>query len=148
MVPDNMLLPFQKFVKIESPVGILLLIATILALVWVNAGVVLNSGTELETVLALNIVICLVLGKSIGITSIILLAKKIKRIEVPFDITNTQIVGVSFLAAISFTMAIFIASLAFANSPTYINSAKTGILIGSLNSAIIGYLALSFKVNK
>lgn len=113
-----------------------------------NAGVVINSGAELETVLILNIIICLVLGKSIGITSIILFAKKIKLIEVPSDIGNTQIVGVSFLAGIGFTMAIFIAGLAFANSPTYIDSAKIGILIGSLISAIIGYLILRLKANK
>lgn len=110
-----------------------------------NAGVVLNSGAELETTLVLNIIICLVLGKSIGITSIILFAKKIKLIEVPPDISNTQIVGVSFLAGIGFTMAIFITSLAFANSPTYIDSAKIGILIGSLISAIIGFALLRLK---
>lgn len=110
-----------------------------------NAGVVLNSGAELETALVLNIIICLVLGKSIGITSIILFAKKIKLIEVPSDITNKQIIGVSFLAGIGFTMAIFIASLAFANSPTYIDSAKIGILVGSLISAIIGFALLRLK---
>jgi NhaA family Na+:H+ antiporter len=110
-----------------------------------NAGVIFNSGVELETALVINIIICLVLGKSIGITSIVLFAKRIKLITVPSDISNTQIIGVSFLAGIGFTMAIFIASLAFANSPTYIDSAKIGILIGSLISAIIGFALLRLK---
>lgn len=113
-----------------------------------NAGVLINSNIDLDTSLIRNIIICLVLGNSIGISSIILLAKKIKLIEVPKEISNRQIVGVSFLAGIGFTMAIFIASLAFENSPAYIDSAKIGILIGSLISAVIGFTILRLKTNK
>jgi len=113
-----------------------------------NAGVLLSSDIELDTILIRNIIICLVLGNSIGITSIILLAKKIKLIEVPKEISNRQIIGVSFLAGIGFTMAIFIASLAFENSPAYIDSAKIGILIGSLISAVIGFTILRVNTYK
>ncbi len=110
-----------------------------------NAGVVINSDMTLDYDLIKNITICLVFGNFIGISSIILTAKKIKLIEVPQDISNWQIVGVSFLAGIGFTMAIFVASLAFSESPKYIDSAKIGILIGSFLSAIIGYCILRFK---
>lgn len=110
-----------------------------------NAGVSINNDVGLDIVLIANIIICLVFGNSIGISSIILLAKKIKIIEVPKDISTRQIVGVSFLAGIGFTMAIFIASLAFENQPIFINSAKIGILIGSLISAIIGFFIISVK---
>ncbi|NHZ85327.1 MAG: Na+/H+ antiporter NhaA [Planctomycetia bacterium] len=110
-----------------------------------NAGVSINNDVGLDIVLIANIIICLVFGNSIGISSIILLAKKIKIIEVPKDISTRQIVGVSFLAGIGFTMAIFIASLAFENQPIFINSAKIGILIGSLISAIIGFFVISVK---
>ncbi|HED37327.1 MAG TPA: sodium:proton antiporter, partial [Ignavibacteria bacterium] len=113
-----------------------------------NAGVLINSNIVLETALIRNIIICLVLGNSIGISSIILFVKKIKLIEVPKEISNRQIIGVSFLAGIGFTMAIFIASLAFENSPTYIASAKIGILIGSFISALIGFIILRLKTNK
>ena len=112
-----------------------------------NAGVVLSSNSELDTSLIRNIIICLVIGNSIGISTIIFLARKIKLIEIPKEINNQQIVGVSFLAGIGFTMAIFIASLAFENSPMYIDSAKIGILIGSFISAVIGYLVLRFNKN-
>jgi len=110
-----------------------------------NSGVVLNSDLDMDTLLIINIAICLVLGKSIGITSIILFAKKMKFIEVPSDISSKHIVGVSFLAGIGFTMAIFIASLAFADSPKYIDSAKIGVLIGSFIAALIGYIFLRYK---
>lgn len=107
-----------------------------------NAGVLIDSSAYVDKAIVTNIVICLVLGKAIGISSIVMLAKKIKLIEVPGDIGFKNIIGVSFLAGIGFTMAIFIASLAFASTPEFIDSAKTGILIGSFISAIIGYLIL------
>lgn len=113
-----------------------------------NAGVALTSDGGLETALIVNIIICLILGKSIGISAVIFLARKMRIIEVPSDITNKQIIGVSFLAGIGFTMAIFIASLAFNNSPEYIDSAKIGILIGSFLSAIIGFSILRFNTVK
>ncbi len=113
-----------------------------------NAGVLLNSNIPLDTSLIGIIIICLVLGNSIGISTIILLANKIKLIEIPKEISTKQIVGVSFLAGIGFTMAIFIASLAFEGSQQYIDSAKIGILIGSLISAIIGFTILRWKTNK
>ena len=107
-----------------------------------NAGVAIGDISSLDTGLITTITICLIFGNSIGITTIILLAKKIKLIDVPADISNQHIVGVSFLAGIGFTMAIFIASLAFAEAPNYIDSAKIGILIGSVASAVIGYFIL------
>ncbi|MDY7395387.1 Na+/H+ antiporter NhaA [Aureibaculum sp. 2210JD6-5] len=109
-----------------------------------NAGVMINSDIAFENALIINIIICLVLGKSIGISTVVLFAKKLKLIQVPSDISNRQIIGVSFLAGIGFTMAIFIASLAFSDSPQYIDSAKIGILIGSLLSAAIGFFILRF----
>lgn len=113
-----------------------------------NAGVLIDSSAYLDTALVTNIIICLVLGKGIGITGIVLLAKKLKLIVVPNDISVKQIIGVSFLAGIGFTMAIFIASLAFASTPEFIDSAKIGILIGSFISAIIGYLILRMDSGK
>ena len=107
-----------------------------------NAGVLIDSSANMETALVINIIICLILGKGIGISSFVLLCKKMKLITIPSDISFKQILGVSFLAGIGFTMAIFIASLAFATSPEFIDSAKIGILIGSFISAIIGYIIL------
>ncbi|WP_179333462.1 Na+/H+ antiporter NhaA [Winogradskyella costae] len=113
-----------------------------------NAGVLISGTENLEIALVTNIIICLVLGKGIGISLIVLLAKKIRLIEVPSEISFKHILGVSFIAGIGFTMAIFIASLAFASTPEFIDSAKVGILIGSLISAIIGYIILSSTSKK
>ena len=111
-----------------------------------NAGVlILDSNAHLDSALIIHIALCLILGNSIGITTIITTVKKLKIIEVPKDINAQHIVGVSFLAGIGFTMAIFIASLAFAQSPEFLGSAKIGVLLGSLISAIIGYLILRYN---
>jgi NhaA family Na+:H+ antiporter len=113
-----------------------------------NAGVIISSDVPMDTDLIVTITLCLILGNSIGITGIILLVKKLKIISIAPQISNYHILGVSFLAGIGFTMAIFIASLAFAGQPVLISSAKIGILIGSIGSAIIGFSILRFSPTK
>lgn len=107
-----------------------------------NAGVALSSDIPLEWPLIINLAIALVLGNSIGISTIVLLAKKFKLVQVPESISNIHIIGVSFIAGVGFTMSIFIATLAFVNTPEYVDSAKVGILIGSLISGAIGAIIL------
>lgn len=110
-----------------------------------NAGVLIDSSVHIDMPLVYHIMLCLVLGKGLGIPFIVLLAQKLNLVQIPSDISKMQILGVSFVAGIGFTMAIFIAGLAFISSPEYIASAKIGILLGSLLSAIIGYLILRFS---
>jgi NhaA family Na+:H+ antiporter len=62
----------------------------------------------------------------------------------PQGVKPIQVIGISFLAGIGFTMAIFIANLAFVTNPEFIDSAKVGILIGSFASGILGYLVLRY----
>jgi NhaA family Na+:H+ antiporter len=110
-----------------------------------NAGVQITSDVPLDITLIRNMIICLVAGNSIGITSLVFIFSKLKLVEIPSDIAFRQVVGVAFLAGVGFTMAIFIAGLAFAGTPELIDSAKVGILIGSIISAIIGYVILWFS---
>jgi Na+:H+ antiporter, NhaA family len=49
--------------------------------------------------------------------------------------------GVGLLGGIGFTMALFIAMLAFEESPV-LDQAKIGVLAASVCAAIIGYLVL------
>lgn len=48
------------------------------------------------------------------------------------------------LAGVGFTMSMFIASLAFSGAADLMDSAKIGIMGGSLVSGIGGYLTLRF----
>jgi NhaA family Na+:H+ antiporter len=57
-----------------------------------------------------------------------------------------QIYGVSLLCGIGFTMALFVANLAFID-PAHLNEAKLAILIGSTISAIAGTIVLRRSLN-
>jgi Na+/H+ antiporter NhaA len=49
-----------------------------------------------------------------------------------------SIIGVELLAGIEFTMSICIAELSFPGNPYYLNIAKTGFMLSSMISAILG----------
>jgi NhaA family Na+:H+ antiporter len=59
----------------------------------------------------------------------------------PQGVTWLQIYGLSFLTGIGFTMSLFIGTLAF-DSAEHATGVRLGVLIGSLLSAVCGYLLL------
>ncbi|MCT4614323.1 MAG: Na+/H+ antiporter NhaA [Marinifilaceae bacterium] len=113
-----------------------------------NSGISINLDSNLDISLIINIIICLIIGKGLGVSSFVYLAKWLKLLSIPKELCFKQIIGVSFLAGIGFTMAIFIASLAFKGEDTYITSAKLGIFIASILAAIIGYSILRLSKPK
>jgi Na+:H+ antiporter, NhaA family len=110
-----------------------------------NAGVVISGNTSPEVPLLSNLAISLILGKSLGITLATYTGLKLKWIELPTGVTMPQIIGVSFLAGVGFTMSIFIANLAFPGDPLFADSAKLGILLGSVIAGTLGYLILRLQ---
>ncbi len=113
-----------------------------------NAGVAFSMDMYLDWSLITNIVLALFLGKLIGITSLSWLSIKLKLAELPDNVNFTQIAGVAILAGVGFTMSIFIANLAFFENFECIDSAKVGIIIGSLISGIVGFLILKYSGKK
>lgn len=107
-----------------------------------NAGVTLSAGTTLNMNLVLTIAVALVVGKSVGIFGMSKVALATGVSTLPEGVSERQILGVSLLAGVGFTMAIFIANLAFRDNPAMLDSAKIGILIGSLLAGLLGYLIL------
>ncbi len=114
-----------------------------------NAGVSLQGVTlaGLTSLLPLGIMAGLFIGKPLGISLFCWLALKLKWASLPEGTTCKQIMAVGILCGIGFTMSIFIATLAFGSvDPALINWAKLGILIGSVLSAVVGYLILRQRV--
>jgi Na+:H+ antiporter, NhaA family len=116
-----------------------------------NAGVSLNGvGVgDLVAPLPLGIALGLFVGKQLGIFASIWLSVKLRLAARPKDASWTQVYGVSLLCGIGFTMSLFIGGLAFAD-PSKGDAVKIGVLMGSLASALCGYvlLRLAAKPNR
>ena len=65
----------------------------------------------------------------------------------PDNINWSHILGAGMLGGIGFTMSLFISNLAY-DSIIVINQAKLGILIGSLISAILGFVYLKIILKR
>ncbi|WP_394129706.1 Na+/H+ antiporter NhaA [Shewanella maritima] len=116
-----------------------------------NAGLSLSgmSVSSLAEPITLGIILGLLLGKPIGIMLFSWAAVKLKLAELPPNIGWMQIVPVSFMCGIGFTMSVFISSLAFENAPdAFGDFARLGILTGSLIAAVIGYVWLDKSLPK
>lgn len=108
-----------------------------------NAGITF-SGSFVESIsspVALGIVLGLVVGKFVGIVGFSRLLIATKLTSLPDGVTWRHIYGAALLAAVGFTMSLFITELAF-KSPEYILQAKFGILVASVIGGISGYLVL------
>lgn len=106
-----------------------------------NAGVVFNFSEDTNLALSANIALSMIFGKAIGIFLFSWLSIKTKLSALPNNITFKMIGGLSILGGLGFTMSLFINNLAYTDQ-SLIDSAKMGILIGSIITGILGYLAL------
>jgi len=109
-----------------------------------NAGVVLSAGIQLDITLISSLALSLFLGKTIGVSLFSYAAVRMKVASLPAGVSFGQIFGVALLAGVGFTMAVFIANLAFTDAAMLMDSAKAGILAGSAVSGISGYLMLRY----
>ena len=110
-----------------------------------NAGVVFSFSSESNFDLSANIALSLIIGNAIGIFLFSWLSVKLKLAELPESVSYKQLVGVSFLGGLGFTMSLFINNLAYTDQ-ILIDSAKVGILIGSSLAGFTGYLILKFTL--
>ena len=105
-----------------------------------NAGVALQGGdTELagSSALMLAVAAALVLGKPLGVLLVCFAAVKLRLCSLPSGMGWGHMLLVGLLAGIGFTMAIFIATLAF-DDAALLNAAKLGVLAASAVAAVVG----------
>ena len=109
-----------------------------------NAGVDLSGDAVVAAAsspVAAGVAAGLLLGKPIGIIGFSWLAVRTRLAVLPESVGWAALAGVGMLAGIGFTVAIFIATLAFAD-PAQLAGAKMAILAASLVAGCLGFLVL------
>ena len=104
-----------------------------------NSGVELSSeaiSDALNSPIAWGIVAGLVLGKPLGVFVTAKAAAKVKLAELPEGGRGIKLIATGSTAGIGFTVAIFIAKLAFEEGPNQ-DLAVTAVIFGSLVSGLI-----------
>ena len=134
--------PLTRFVHLLHP-WVAYLVMPVFALA--NSGVELRhlAPSQLVGPLALGTAAGLVFGKLVGIFSFTAVAVRARLAPMPGGVSHAKLLGVSLVAGIGFTVALFIASLAYPGHPELLEQAKVGILGGSLAAGIAGALALT-----
>ena len=115
-----------------------------------NAGVTLDNIT-LNSILSpipLGIICGLFIGKQLGVFIFSFVAIKFKFAEMPANSNWLSFYAVGILTGIGFTMSLFVGNLAFIGMEKYLTDVKIGVLIGSLLSAVVGYLLLLLSSKK
>ncbi len=111
-----------------------------------NTGVVITAESikgASQSVIAWGIFFGLVIGKPLGVLIASIAAKRSKAAEFPEGASNSSILATGSAAGIGFTVAIFIANLAFDDAQTQ-DIAVLAVIVASVVSALIS-LAL-FKL--
>lgn len=122
---------------------------------WVAFGIMplfalANSGVHLSDLepsqvtgrVAVGTAIALFVGKQVGIFTFTLGALSAGVGSPPGGCSRVKLLGVSIVAGIGFTVALFIAGLAYPVAPGLLDQAKLGILVGSLVSGVVGAVIL------
>ncbi|ANB18064.1 Na(+)/H(+) antiporter NhaA [Dokdonella koreensis DS-123] len=105
-----------------------------------NAGMTIVPA-DIVASTTVAIVAGFVIGKPLGIVAFSYLAVRLRLAVRPSGLPWSMLATGSLLAGIGFTMALFIAELAF--DTHLLASAKLGILVASIVSATVGLLALA-----
>jgi NhaA family Na+:H+ antiporter len=109
-----------------------------------NAGVTLSgdavSGLWRDPVV-LGVGLGLVVGKTVGVALATFVAVRLGIGRLPAGTTWRHMSGLAVCSGVGFTVALFVASLSFTD-PGLTDSARIGILLGSLVAGGLGYLLL------
>ena len=112
-----------------------------------NANVGL-AGSDLDALFSnpalLGAFFGLVVGKPLGIMAASFLVVKLRAASLPENVTWMHMLGAAVLGGVGFTMAIFVANLAYVDTAT-IAAAKLGILLASLVAGVAGFSLLAVQ---
>ena len=101
----------------------------------------LDFATVTSSPVVLGVFCGLVLGKPIGIMLFSFITVKTKIASLPEFVTWRHMLGAAVLGGVGFTMAIFVANLAYADA-MLVTEAKLSILVASTVAGVIGFVLL------
>lgn len=112
---------------------------------FMSAGVHFDGfGQTLGDSIAVGIICGLVLGKLVGICGGAWLTTKISRARIDPSLEWIDIVALSLLASIGFTVSLLISELSY-QQESFLDHAKSGVMLGSLLGAFIGVSLLTVR---
>ena len=115
-----------------------------------NTGVEITSESikgASQSAIAWGIFFGLVIGKPLGVLLTSVAAKKAKIAEMPEEVGKASLLATGSAAGIGFTVAIFIANLAFDDQPTQ-DIAVLAVIVASVASALISVVIFSLSARK
>jgi NhaA family Na+:H+ antiporter len=115
-----------------------------------NTGVVVTSQSikgASQSLIAWGIFFGLVIGKPLGILLASLAAKRARIADLPEDASNSSLLATGSAAGIGFTVAIFIANLAFDDAQTQ-DIAVLAVIVASVVSALLSITLFKTIVKK
>lgn len=118
---------------------------------FMNAGISLEglSFNSLLDPIPLGIAAGLFAGKQLGIFGFVWTAVKLRLVKLPQEMGWLELYGLAALCGIGFTMSFFISGLAFEQDGIdVILNDRIGIFMGSVLSAIVGYLVLRIALTR
>ena len=133
--------PLQRFEHVLHP-WVAFVIMPLFGLANSGVSVAGVTAADLTEPVFLGVAVGLFVGKQLGIFAFTWAAVKLGAAEVPGGAPWSRVYGVAMVAGIGFTVALFIAHLAFGYSPELLKQAQLGVLVGSLVSGLSGMLVL------
>ena len=115
-----------------------------------NTGVVITTESikgASQSLIAWGIFFGLVIGKPLGILFVSIAAKRSKLADYPEGATNSSILATGSAAGIGFTVAIFIANLAFEDAQTQ-DIAVLAVIVASVVSALLSLILFKTLVKR
>ena len=115
-----------------------------------NTGVVITLDSiegAVGSKIAWGIFFGLVIGKPLGVLFAAIAAKKVKIAEMPEGVSKSSLLATGSAAGIGFTVAVFIANLAFSDSQTQ-DIAVLAVIAASVISALLSTLIFKMAARK
>jgi Na+:H+ antiporter, NhaA family len=111
----------------------------------VTIGGLSGLADSLTDPVAIGIVVGLVAGKTIGISLATWLVSRFTRAQLDESLGWPDVIGLSLLAGIGFTVSLLIGALAYGEGSERDDHVKVGVLVGTLTAALLAAVLLRLR---